>query len=147
MKVTNRSAFHDYEIRGSLEAGIKLTGPEVKSIKDNRVSLSGSYVRVVGSEIYLINARVEPYQFAHVEDFDPRRTRKLLLSKKEIMTLKSKAEGGGLTLIPVSMYTKNGLIKVEIGLARGTKEYEKREKLKRRDQRRELERRFRTKIS
>ncbi|HCM37435.1 MAG: SsrA-binding protein [Candidatus Gottesmanbacteria bacterium GW2011_GWB1_43_11] len=146
MKLTNRNAFHDYTILERFEAGIKLTGPEVKSVKDNRVSLTGAFVRVVGSEIYLINAQIQPYSFARVEGYDPRRTRKLLLGKREIVSLKGKLEGGGYTLIPLSFYTKHGLVKVEVGLGCGKKQFEKRELLKKRAQKREIERTYRGKV-
>jgi SsrA-binding protein len=146
MKIINRSAFHDYIISDRLEAGIKLTGPEVKSSKAGHVSLSGSFVRIIGSEVYLVNAQIFPYELARIVDYDPRRTRKLLLSKKEIIALKAKIEGAALTLVPLSMYTTHGLLKVEVGLARGKKQYEKRELLKRRAQKRELERDYRGKV-
>lgn len=146
MRIVNRSALHDYTILDHLEAGIKLLGAEVKSVKDNRVTLTGAFVRIIGSEIYLVNAQIQPYQFARIENYDPRRTRKLLLSKNEIIALKSKTDGSGLTLVPLSLYTKHGLIKVEIGIAKGKKQYEKREVLKQRQQKRELERTYRGKV-
>lgn len=146
MKISNRSAFHDYTVLDRLEAGIKLLGPEVKSVKGNRASLAGAFVRLIGSEAYLVNAQIQPYIFARVENYDPRRTRKLLLSKKEIISLKGKIEGANLTLVPLSLYTKHGLVKVEVGLARGKKQYEKREMLRRRDQLRELEREHKGKV-
>lgn len=146
MKVINRSAFHDYTIADRLEAGIKLIGPEVKSVKGNRVSLTGSFVRIIGSEAYLVNAQIQPYLFARTEGYDPRRTRKLLFSKKEIIVLKGKIEGANLTLVPLSLYTTHGLVKLEVGVARGKKQYEKREALKKRDQLRELEQDYRGKV-
>lgn len=146
MKIVNRSAFHDYTIADRLEAGIKLTGPEVKSVKGNRVSLTGSFVRIIGSEAFLVNAQIQPYQFARIENYDPRRTRKLLLSKKEIIALKGKIEGANLTLVPLSLYTTHGLVKLEVGVARGKKQYEKREELKRRAVKRELEQDYRGKV-
>lgn len=146
MKITNRSAYHDYTILEHFEAGIKLTGPEVKSVKGNRVSLTGSFVRLIGNEAYLVNAQIQPYIFARIEGYDPRRTRKLLLSKKEIIALKGKIEGANLTLVPLSLYTNHGLVKVEVGLAQGKKQYEKREKLKKETLKRELERYFRAKV-
>ncbi len=146
MKIVNRSVFHDYTILEQVEAGIKLTGPEVKSIKGNRVSLTGAFVRIVGSEIYLVNATIQPYALAKIENYDPRRTRKLLLNKNEIVALKSKVEGANVTLIPLSMYTKHGIIKLEVGVARGKKQYEKREALKKKDQLRELDREYRNKV-
>lgn len=146
MKVTNRSAFHDYNILERLEAGIKLTGPEVKSAKNGHVSLSGAFVRIIGSEAYLVNAQIFPYEFARIDNYDPRRTRKLLLSKREIVVLKQKTESAGLALVPVSLYTKHGLVKLEVGIGKGKKKYEKREELKKRAQKRELERTYRGKV-
>ncbi|MEK7165956.1 MAG: SsrA-binding protein SmpB [Patescibacteria group bacterium] len=146
MKVINRSAFHDYTVINRFEAGIKLTGAEVKSAKGSHVSLVGAFIRIMGTEVYLINAQIHPYSFAKIEGYDPRRTRKLLLSKKEILSLKVKIEGANLTLIPLSLYTSHGLVKVEVGLVRGKKQYEKRETLKKRDALRELELDYRNKI-
>lgn len=146
MKIFNRSAYHDYTILEHFEAGIKLTGPEVKSVKGNLVSLTGAFVRLIGSEAYLVNAQIQPYIFARIEGYDPRRTRKLLLSKKEIIALKGKIEGANLTLVPLSLYTSHGLVKVEVGLAKGKKQYEKRETLKKRETLRELERDYRGKV-
>lgn len=146
MKIIHRKATHDYTILERFEAGIHLTGAEVKSIKGGHASLEGSFVRLMGSEAYLVNAQVFPYIFARQEGYDPRRTRKLLLHKKEIISLKSKIEGSNLTLVPLSWYTSGPLIKLEIGLARGKKAYEKREAKKRADIRRELEQEYRGKI-
>ncbi|TSC53109.1 MAG: SsrA-binding protein [Microgenomates group bacterium LiPW_16] len=145
MKVTNRRAYHDYHILERLEAGIHLTGPEVKSVKGGHISLEGAFVKIAGSEAYLINAQIYPYPHARLENYDPRRTRKLLLHKKEIIALKSKIQSG-LTLVPLSCYTKQGLVKIELALARGKKRYEKREALKKRDLERELEEELRGKI-
>ncbi len=147
MKVTNKAAFHDYTISERFEAGIKLTGPEVKSIKTGHVSLRGAFVRLLGAEAYLVNATIPPYAFAQIVSYDPNRTRKLLIHKKELLSLKGKIEGSALTLVPISLYTRHGMIKVEVGLARGKKQFEKRETLRRRQQKRELERGFRGKIS
>lgn len=146
MKIVNRSALHDYTIEDHLEAGIKLIGPEVKSVKGSRVSLTGAFVRIIGSEAYLVNAQIQPYLFARIEDYDPRRTRKLLFSKKEIISLKSKIEGSGLTLVPLALYTKHGLVKVEVGVARGKRQYEKRAALKEKQLKRELMRSYRSKV-
>ncbi len=146
MKIENKKVFHDYTILEKLEAGVNLTGAEVKSLKGGHGSLEGAFVRLIGSEAYLVNAQIFPYIFAHPEGYDPKRTRKLLLHKKEIVSLKSKIEGSNLTLVPLVWYTKGPLIKLEIGVARGKKQYEKREAKKREDQRRELEVEFRGKI-
>lgn len=146
MKVVNRSAFHDYTILDRLEAGIKLTGPEVKSAKGGHVSLVGAFVRIMGNEAYLVNAQIFPYILARIDNYDPRRTRKLLLGKKELISLKTKLEGANLTLVPLSMYATHGIVKLEVGLAKGKKEFEKRETIKRRVEKRELEREYRGKV-
>jgi len=146
MNIQNKKAFHDYTILDRLETGIQLTGAEVKSLKGGHAQLDGAFVRIVGSEAYLVNAQIFPFLYARPEGYEPRRTRKLLLHKKELLSLKSKTEGANLTLIPVSWYTKGPLVKLEIALARGKKQYEKREAKRKEDQRRELEREYRGKI-
>jgi SsrA-binding protein len=146
MKIQHRKAFFDYEIIDRVEAGIQLTGAEVKSFVGGHASLEGSFVRIIGSEAYLVNAQIFPYIYARPEGYDPKRTRKLLLHKKQIIALQGKTGGADLTLIPLSWYTTGRKIKLEIGLARGKKQYEKREKKRRDDQIRELEREFRGKI-
>ncbi len=146
MKIINRKAFYDYEILDRLEAGVHLTGAEVKSLRSGHAKLDGSYVKIIGSEIYLVGSQIFPYIYARPEGYDPGRTRKLLLHKKEIVSLKSKLDGAHLTLVPLSWYTKGPLVKLEVGLARGKKEYEKREAKKREDQKRELESEFRGKV-
>ena len=105
MKITNRRAFFDYQILERLEAGINLYGTEVKAIRQGHADLTGSHVRIMGSEAYLINAKIFPYQYARPENYDEKRTRKLLLHKSEIIALKSKTEGQNLTLVPLSIYT------------------------------------------
>ena len=144
-KITHKKAYFDYEISEEVEAGIHLTGAEVKSVKGGRMSLEGSFVKIVGSEIYLVNAEVFPYPFARPEGYEARRTRKLLLHKKQIISLKSKMQAGKLTLVPLECYNSHGWIKLKIGLARGKKQYEKREKIKRRDIDRETRRELRGK--
>lgn len=148
MKITNSKAFHDYTILERFEAGIQLTGAEVKSVKGGHAQLTGSFVRIVGSEAYLVNAQIFPYLYARppAGGYDPRRTRKLLLHKKELFSLKNKLEGANLTLVPLSWYTRGPLVKLEVGLARGKKQYEKREAKRKEDQKRELERDFRGKV-
>ncbi len=140
MKITNRKAFFEYEIVETFEAGINLYGHEVKSIRIGKADLAGAFVRIIGSEAYLVNAKIYPYQAGQVEDYDERRTRKLLLHKKQIISLKSKTEGANLSLVPVSLYLKNGFIKLEIGLGKGKKKFEKRQAIKKRDLQRETER-------
>lgn len=139
MKIVNRKAFYDYELLDRLEAGINLTGPEVKAVKLGQADLSGSHVRIVGSEAYLINAKIFPYRFSQIEGYDEKRTRKLLLHKREIVALKSKTEGSNLTIVPVSLYLARNLIKVEIALGKGRKKYQKKEAIKRQDIQREIE--------
>ncbi|MBI3342637.1 SsrA-binding protein SmpB [Candidatus Gottesmanbacteria bacterium] len=146
MKITNRKAFFDYEILDRFEAGIHLVGAEVKSLRGGHAKLDGSYVKVIGSEIYLVGAQIFPYIYARPEGYDPARTRKLLLHKKEITSLKTKLDGAHLTLVPLSWYTKGPLVKLEVGLARGKKQYEKREAKRREDQKRDLETEFRGKV-
>lgn len=146
MKIFNKKATYEYTIAERFEAGVALTGAEVKSVKGGHAQLEGSFVRIIGSEAYLVNAQIFPYTYARPEGYDPKRTRKLLLHKSELIKLKSKIEGANLTLIPLSWYTKGPLVKLEVGLARGKKQYEKRESKRREDQRRELERDYRGKV-
>jgi SsrA-binding protein len=140
MKVTNKKAYHDYQILDKFEAGVMLSGGEAKSVRAGRVQLSGAYVKIMSGEAWLINTVVPEYEFSKIKDYQPDRTRKLLLTRKEILKLSQKIETKGVTLVPLSMYTKRGLVKVELGLARGRKAYEKREVKKRKDIEREVER-------
>jgi SsrA-binding protein len=146
MNIFHKRATFDYTILETIESGIQLTGAEVKSILGNHASLEGSFVRIIGSEAYLVNAQIFPYIYARPEGYDPKRTRKLLLHKRQILNLKGKIEGSNLTLVPLKLYNKGPKIKLEIGLARGKKQYEKREAKRREDQKRELERDFRGKV-
>lgn len=146
MKIINRRATFDYTILDRFEAGIHLTGPEVKSIRGGHAKLDGAFVKIMGSEAYLVNAHISPYPFARVETCDPKRSRKLLLHKKEIISLKTKLDSANLTLVPLSWYTKGPLVKLEVGLVRGKKQYEKREAKRRADLQRELEQDFRGKV-
>ena len=146
MKIINKKAFFDYTILERIEAGVSLTGAEVKSLKAGHAQLDGAFVRIIGSEAYLVNAQIFPFMYARPEGYEPRRTRKLLLHKKELVHLKSKIDGANLTLIPLCWYTKGPLVKLKIGLAQGKKQYEKRELKRRKDQKRELEREFRGKV-
>lgn len=144
----NKKAYFDYEVLETYEAGLKLLGHEVKSVKNGRVSLKGSFVVLKQQgenrlpEFFLINAHIPLYkQAGDIKDYDPYRDRKLLLNKKEIRYLLGKKQEKGLTLVPIKLYTKHGFIKLEFGLARGKKKYDKREDLKRKDldrQKREL---------
>ena len=140
MKIFNRRASFDYELQDHYEAGINLLGAEVKAVRAGRADLTGSHVRLMGSEAYLIGASIFPYQYARPESYDERRTRKLLLHKAQILNFRHKMDGGNLTIVPVSMYTTGNLIKLEIALAKGKKQYEKKESKRKRDLKRELER-------
>jgi SsrA-binding protein len=139
----NRHARHDYEILDTVEAGLVLLGPEVKSLRDGRANLSDAYAAIRGSEAWLVNAHISPYAQAARENPDPRRARKLLLHRREIARLAGQVAERGLTLVPLSMYFKAGRAKVELGLARGKRSYDKRETIRRREQDREIERAMR----
>jgi SsrA-binding protein len=136
----NRKAFHDYSIEETVEAGIMLTGTEVKSLRDGKANLKDSYVLVKDSEVFLLNCHISPYTHGNIMNHDPVRTRKLLLHKKEIARLLGKTIQKGYSLIPLKIYFKGSHAKVEIGLARGKKMYEKRESIKKREADREIER-------
>jgi len=139
MKITNRKAPFDYQLLDRFEAGITLVGAEVKAVREGHVDLSGSFVRIIDGQAQLVNAKIFPYQHARPEAYNTTRTRKLLLHKKEIISLKSKMDGSSLTIVPVSMYTTHGLIKVELALARSKKKFEKREAIKKKDINRQIE--------
>ena len=141
--IINKKAYFNYEILETFQAGIVLTGQEVKSIKNGRISLAGSYVILKGEEIFLIGADIPPYQPKNApRDYDPKRFRKLLLNKSEIRYLIGKSRQTGLTLIPLKVYTKRQKIKLEFGLAKGKKKVDKREKIKKREIEREMRRYF-----
>lgn len=140
----NKRANFDYEILGAYEAGLVLYGYEVKAIKIGHISLIGSYVVVNGNELYLINALIPFYQPANTpKDYDPKRSRKLLLKKSEISSLVGKSKIRGLTLVPLRIYTKKSRIKLEFGLGKGKRRIDKREKIKKRDIEREIGRKLR----
>ncbi len=148
MRIINKKVHFDYIIQETLEAGVALTGPEVKSLRKGHAQLGGAFVRLVGGEAMLVNAQIFPYAAASptTHGYDPKRTRKLLLHKKELIRLTSKLAGANLTLVPIAWYTKGSRIKLGIGLARGKKQHQKREVIKRREQQRELEQKFRGKV-
>ena len=139
----NRKARHLYTIVESLESGIELTGTEVKSMKASRFSFSDSYAAIEGGELWLISLHVTPYDFGNLSDQDPLRKRKLLVHRQEITRLKRQTEEKGLTLIPLRFYLKRGLVKLEIGICRGKKLYDRRDAIRKRDQKRDEEREFR----
>ena len=140
---TNRKARHDYYIEENYEAGVVLTGTEVKSVRGGRVNLKDSYAKIENGEVYLFNMHISPYEQGNRFNHDPLRVRKLLLHKKEIMRLDGKVREKGYALVPLKIYLKAGLVKVELGLARGKKLYDKRRDIAERDSRREMERAFR----
>ncbi|MFP7754508.1 SsrA-binding protein SmpB [Thermodesulfobacteriota bacterium B35] len=145
----NKKAFHDYHIDDTLEAGIVLTGGEVKSLRAGRANIKDGYARIRDGEVYLHNVHISPYAFATHTSTDPLRVRKLLLHRREIRRLIGKIKEKGVALIPLKIYFKNnGKAKVELGLARGKKLYDKRAALKEQQMRREIQRDFRnTRVS
>jgi len=143
MKVicTNRKARHDYEILETIEAGMVLRGTEVKSLRAGNAQLKDSYAGIEGNELFLLNAHISPYEMGNRFNHEPTRTRKLLVHAKEIKRLLGKTQEKGLTLVPLKMYfNDDGKVKVELGLARGKKSYDKRRAIADRDAKRELAR-------
>lgn len=130
----NKRAYFDYEIEDKLEAGLVLTGQEVKSAKTGGITLTGSYAKIIGGEAALINAQIRPYVHASVnESYDPTQTRRLLLHKSEILKFSNRTDEKGLTLLPLEAYTKKGKIKILLGLGRSRKKTDKREVIKKRE--------------
>jgi SsrA-binding protein len=142
---TNKRARRDYSIDETYEAGMVLMGTEVKALKQGKANLKDSYARIKEGEIFLVDSHVSPYSHGNQFNHDPDRTRKLLMHKREIRKLYGKTREKGFTLIPLRMYFKDGKAKVEIGLAKGKKLYDKRDDLKRRAMEREIERSFKGK--
>lgn len=142
MKVVcqNRKAYHDYHIEETIEAGMALLGTEVKALKEGKVNLKDSYVIVKDSEVFLLNCHISPYSHGNIMNHDPLRTRKLLLHRREIERLRGKTAIKGFTLIPLKLYFKGPFAKVEIGLAKGKQLFEKRETIKEREAKRDIER-------
>lgn len=138
----NKKAFFDYEILETFEAGIQLTGTEVKSVKDGKMSIKEAFVKVIGSEIYLVNAHVPEYAQGNRYNHEPTRSRKLLMHRKQIDRLMGKIKEAGLTLVPIKVYQKDRLVKVEIALGKGKKTHDKRQAIKERDIQREMGRDF-----
>jgi SsrA-binding protein len=139
----NRRAYHDYFIDDKLEAGIMLTGPEVKSVRNGRTNLRDGFVRIDGNEAWLENVHISPYAQANLMNHEPLRPRKLLLHRKEISSLIGKVRQKGYTLIPLRVYFSRNHAKVEVGLARGKKQYDKRDAMAERDAKREIARAMR----
>lgn len=137
---TNRKAFHDYEIQDKLEAGIELKGTEVKAIRAGQVNLKDSYAKIHQGELFLYNSHISPYDFGGFDNHDPERPRRLLLHQQEIRRLQRQIETKGMTLVPLRLYiNEKGKIKVEIGLVRGKRQYDKRAAIVERESRRELD--------
>lgn len=145
MRIVNKKALHNYHILEHLEAGVVLTGSEVKSIRSGRLDLGEAYVRVLGTEAYLVNANIPKFTQADSRNYDAFRSRKLLLHRREINTLLGKTSGKGAVLVPVSMYEKNNKFKVEVGLGKSKKEFDKRKLIKEKDHIRRVEQELRGK--
>ncbi|MBW2060862.1 MAG: SsrA-binding protein SmpB [Deltaproteobacteria bacterium] len=139
----NKRARFDYKINEVYEAGMVLTGTEVKSLRQGRANLTDSYARVIDGEVWMFNSHISPYPFAHHENHDPERRRKLLLHKREIKKLYGRTQEKGMTLIPLSIYFKDGKAKVDLGLAVGKQVYDKRQVIKKRMADREMARALR----
>ena len=141
----NKKAFHDYFIEDTFETGISLAGTEVKSLRMGKCSIKEAFVRIEKGEVYIYGMHISPYEKGNIFNKDPLRVRKLLLHRYEINKLEGKLKEKGLTLVPLKVYLKGSLVKVEIGLARGKKLYDKRQDIAKKDQRREAERDFKVK--
>jgi SsrA-binding protein len=137
---TNRKAYHDFHIDETYEAGISLLGTEVKSLREGRANLKESYAIIKDNEVFLLNCHISPYSHGNIQNHEPLRTRKLLLHRKEIHKLWVKVSQKGLTIVPLKLYFKEGKAKVEIGVARGKRQYEKRATIKEKEVKREIER-------
>jgi SsrA-binding protein len=136
----NRKAYHDYHIEESVEAGLVLTGTEIKSIRAGRVNLRDAYARSENGELWLVGAHIAQYPGGNRYNHEPKRVRKLLLHRRQIAELSGAVVRGGRTIVPLKLYLKNGIAKVELGVARGKKAYDKREAIAQRDAQREMER-------
>lgn len=135
----NPKIWFDYEIQEKLEVGMVLAGHEVKSVKNGKVSLRGSFVKIISAEAWLVGAIISPYQTGNISpEYDPQKTRKLLLKKSELNYLIGKAQEKGFSILPLKLYDQHGLIKLEIGIGRGKKKYDKRETIKKRETERKI---------
>lgn len=136
----NKKARHDYTIVDTIEAGLVLTGTEIKSVRAARINLKDGFAQIKQGEAWLVNVHIAPYEEGNIWNQDPTRTRKLLLRKKQIAQLEGEVKGTGMTLVPLKVYIKDGFAKVLLGLAKGKHDYDKRESIKRREQERDLRR-------
>lgn len=141
----NKKAYHDYFIEEKYEAGISLAGTEVKSLRMGKCSVKEAFLRIEGGELFIYGMHISPYEKGNIFNKDPLRVRKLLLHREEIRKLAGKTAEKGYTLVPLQVYFKHGLVKVEVGLAKGKKLYDKRQDIAKKDQRREAERAFKVK--
>ena len=141
----NKKAYHDYFIEEKYEAGISLAGTEVKSLRMGRCSIKEAFIRIEHDEVFVYNMHISPYEKGNIFNKDPLRVRKLLLHRYEINKIEAKLKEKGLTLVPLKVYFKDSLVKIEIGMARGKKLYDKRQDIAKKDQRREAEREFKVK--
>ncbi|WP_330627885.1 SsrA-binding protein SmpB [[Clostridium] symbiosum] len=142
MIANNKKAYHDYFIDEKYEAGIELYGTEVKSLRMGKCSIKESFIKVENNQVYVYGMHISPYEKGNIFNKDPLRTRKLLLHKLEIRKMQSKIKEKGYTLVPLQVYFKGSLVKVEVGLARGKKLYDKRDDIAKKDAKREIEREF-----
>ena len=136
----NKKVRHDYSIVDTIEAGIVLTGTEIKSVRAARIQLKDGYAQIKNGEAWLINVHIAPFEQGNIWNQDPDRTRKLLLKKKQITKLQNDLKGTGMTLVPLKVYLKNGFANVLLGIAKGKHDYDKRESIKRREQERDIKR-------
>lgn len=136
--VSNRKATHNYEILETFEAGIALQGTEIKSLRNHGGSLQESYVKVTDTELWLVGCSIAPYKFGNIHNHEERRERKLLMHKREIRQLKTAVQEKGLTIIPLAFYLKEGRVKVKVAIAKGKRNYDKREAIKERDEKRHI---------
>ena len=136
----NPSAYHNYFIENTIEAGIVLTGTEIKSIRNGKVNIKDSYVNIKNGEIWIYGMHISPYEFGNIFNKDPLRTRKLLLNRREINKLTSQIKQKGISLVPISMYWSKNKVKLEIGIGKGKKLYDKREDMAKKEAQRKIER-------
>lgn len=142
----NKKATYDYSIQKTFQAGVVLSGPEVKSLRNKSGSLTGSYVKVVGGEVFLLGAQITPYKFADNSEYDPKKTRKLLLKKKQIVEMIGYTEKKGWSLVPLSFELVKNKIKLNVGLGKGKKEFEKRATLKKKAIQKDIDRHIKDRL-
>lgn len=145
IEIKNKKAYFDYFIEEEIEAGIVLKGTEIKSIREGKANIKDCYAIIKNNEVFLLNMYIAKYNDASIFNHDERRTRKLLLNKKEIFKLRDKVEISGYTLVPIKLYFKNNKVKILIGVAKGKKNYDKRESIKEKDIKREIEKSLKNK--